>query len=297
MLSILIPTYNYDIQTLVDKVHAQLVDCKIKFEILCYDDCSTKTDITTANKSIAALENTQYKILDSNIGRSAIRNLLAKDARFDLLLFLDADVIPVKKDFISTYLKAISKETKIVYGGILYPHKKPNKTHLLRWVYGKKREALSAKQRKKNTHLRFLTLNFIVRKGVFKTVSFNEKIPNLRHEDTLFSYDLKQKGIDIEHIDNPVYHCGIEDSKTFLKKTIESHDALNLFLKKKLIAVDYTKITKTVYWLKKYRLDFVFSKSYPLTKKKFEANLLSNKPSLFVFDLYRLSYLCYTTKD
>ena len=105
MLSILIPTYNYDIQTLVDKVHAQLVDCKIKFEILCYDDCSTKTEITTANKSIAALENTQYKILDGNIGRSAIRNLLAKDARFDLLLFLDADVIPVKKDFISTYLK------------------------------------------------------------------------------------------------------------------------------------------------------------------------------------------------
>ena len=297
MLSILIPTYNYNIEALVAELHAQSTACDIDFEILCYDDGSKNLELIAVNKSIDELKNTTYKVLDTNIGRSAIRNLLAKDANYDLLLFLDADVIPVKDDFISKYLNSISDATKIIYGGIRYQEESPKKSHLLRWIYGKKREALSVVKRNENVYLSFLTLNFIIRKTIFNSVSFNEDIPNLRNEDTLFSYNLKQEKIAIGHIENPVYHLGLEDSKTFLKKAIESQDVMNLFLEQELIDIKYTQITKTIYRLKKIKLDRLFSMSHPFTRKIFKANLLSKKPSLFIFDLYKLSYLCYISKN
>ena len=297
MLSILIPTYNNNVEALVAELHAQTTACNIEFEIICYDDGSKNLELIAANESINSLKNTNYKVLGSNIGRSSIRNLLAKDAKYDLLLFLDADVIPVKKDFISKYLNSVTDSTNIIYGGIRYQEESPKKAHLLRWVYGRKREALPVTKRNKNIYLSFLTLNFIIRKTIFDSVSFNEDIPNLRNEDTLFSFNLKQAKIALAHIENPVYHLGLEDSNIFLKKSIESQDAMNQFLDEGLIDIKYTLITKTIYRLKKIKLDRLFSMTYPFTEKLFVTNLLSSKPSLFIFDLYKLSYLCYISKN
>ena len=78
MLSILIPTFNYDITALVVEVHKQSKSCNIVFEILVFDDASTDLEVRKNNASINTLENTSYTILKSNIGRSAIRNKLAK---------------------------------------------------------------------------------------------------------------------------------------------------------------------------------------------------------------------------
>ncbi|WP_452226330.1 glycosyltransferase family 2 protein [Lacinutrix cladophorae] len=293
MLSILIPTYNYNISALVEEVYAQTKQLSVDFEILCYDDGSTDKNIITANKEINNLENAQYLILEKNIGRSAIRNLLAKEAKNEWLLFLDADVLPKESNFIATYLQAITKASQVIYGGILYTKKKPDDDHLLRWTYGKKREALATKKRNENIYLSFLTLNFLIRKDIFNVVSFDEDIPNLRHEDTLFSYHLKLNKIKVEHIENPTYHLGLEKSSLFLKKSIESVDALHLFLKQNLIPKNYTLITRVFFSIKRLKLPFLFAFIYRTFKGSFEKNLLSKKPSLYLFDLYRLSYLCY----
>ena len=42
MLSILIPTYNYNVFPLVLDLHKQCLECKIDFEILCQDDHSNQ---------------------------------------------------------------------------------------------------------------------------------------------------------------------------------------------------------------------------------------------------------------
>ena len=292
MLSILIPTFNYDITALVAEVHKQSKSCNIPFEILVFDDASTDLEVRKNNASINALKNTSYTILKSNIGRSAIRNKLAKSAQYSWLLFLDADVIPVNNHFVLNYVNSLSDSKPIIYGGISYKEERPNQSQLLRWVYGKKREALNSGIRKKDIYVSFLTLNFIIRKDTFEKASFNENIPNLRYEDTLFSYDLKRKKIPITHIENPVCHLGLESSKIFLNKSKESLDALNLFLNQKLIDHKYMKISRVKNRLQKFKLDLLLSTIYPLLKKRFEKNLLSNTPSLFIFDLYRLSYLC-----
>jgi GT2 family glycosyltransferase len=228
MLSILIPTYNYEVYELVKVLNKQAQDAKIEFEIIVLDDGSQKFQIE--NNKINEFQFCTYEILKVNIGRSAIRNLLAKKAAFENLLFLDSDTIPIDTNFISNYLLQITTSEKIVSGGILYPELKPKESQSLRWKYGNSREALLAKVRNESPYLRLLTLNFMIKKSVFKKVSFNETIPNLRHEDTLFSYNLKQQNICVEHFDNPVYHLGLDDFEVAINKENESLIALKFLV-------------------------------------------------------------------
>ncbi|WP_178987743.1 glycosyltransferase family 2 protein [Winogradskyella schleiferi] len=293
MISILIPVYNYNILELVSEIHSQLSKTTKPFEILCLDDCSSNLSIQENNKNINALPFCKYTILPKNIGRSAIRNKLAQSAKYDWCLFLDADVMPKHKNFIDLYLNSISKKSEIIYGGILYPENRVNDSHLLRWIYGKEREALAYKQRNKNKYLSFLTLSFLIHKSVFNKVSFNEDIPNLRHEDTLFSYNLKERNIEIEHIENPVYHLGIESSETFLQKSLDSVAAIDLFVKQDLLPTNYTRITKMYANIENKGISKVLSTFYIKYQGAFRKNLLGKKPSLKIFDFYRLTYYCY----
>ena len=120
MLSILIPTFNYDITALVVEVHKQSKSCNIVFEILVFDDASRDLEIKKNNASINTLENTSYTILKSNIGRSAIRNKLAKSAQYSWLLFLDADVMPSSSNFIENYIKLKNSKHEAIFGGFIY---------------------------------------------------------------------------------------------------------------------------------------------------------------------------------
>ena len=297
MLSVLIPTYDYDISTLVEEIHSQLTKTDYAFEILCIDDHSTDLETIKQNERINSLSNASYVILPENIGRSRIRNLLAQKATYNWLLFLDADVIPVETDFITKYVEAISAEKEVIYGGILYQEEKPKQENVLRWIYGKKREALTVKQREEASYLRFLTLSFLIKKDVFQKVKFNEDIPNARHEDTLFANDLKHAKVVLTHIHNPVYHLGLDTSADFIRKSMESVEVLILFLKNGLIEHNDILITKVFTRIKKLGLRSILSKAYKWFGKRFEKNLLSNNPSMFIFDLYRLTYLCYLDKQ
>jgi len=288
MLSILIPIYNCNVLPLASELVKQCNSCGIIFEILCFDDASNL--FTIENQKINQIQNCSFTVLEKNIGRSAIRNLLVKKAIYENLLFLDADTMPVGKDFISNYISYINNDEKIVYGGILYESSKPPKNELLRWFYGKEREALPVSERIKNPYLSFLTLNFLIKKSIFSKVEFNENIPNLRHEDTLFSFDLKQKQITIIHIDNPVFHLGLEDSKTFLRKSEEAVLGLKNLVDSNLISPDYVKLSHYFQIIKKYRLATLTAFGFRIFKPLLIKQLFSRKPSLFLFDIYRLGY-------
>ena len=288
MISILIPTYNYNVYGLVQQLHQQATDLKLDFEIRVYDDCSTIP--IQENEKINKLSNASLTILKENIGRSAIRNLLAKEAKYPNLLFLDADTQVIKKDFLQSYIDEIPKDYQIIYGGIRYQKDAPPKEEKLRWIYGVEREALPLEERRKQPHIRFLTLNFLIHKTVFSQLKFNEEIPNLRHEDTLFSLDAKKKKIDVRHIDNPVIHLGLESSEVFLRKSRESVESLKLFVDQGLINAEETSLSAKAHQLKKNGLAFLVGLFYRISQRPIEKNLLSDSPSLFLFDIYRLGY-------
>jgi hypothetical protein len=290
MLSILIPTYNYNVYPLVLELHKQCLDCGIEFEILVQDDGSKL--FLDENKKINSLTNCIFEILNDNIGRSKIRNLLAQKSKFEYLLFLDADTFPVNNNFISIYSKQIKSQEEIVFGGIQYHKNKPKKDKLLRWVYGNKRESLSVKYRSQKTNSRALASNLLVQKRIITLYPFDSQIINYGYEDLCFLWILETKNIKVFHIENPTYHLNLETSILFLKKTKTAIENLVYIINSGKYPNIDSKINSSYIVLKKIKLITVTTFIFNKIESLIISNLLSKHPSLFLYDIYKLGYYC-----
>ncbi|MFT5251723.1 MAG: glycosyltransferase involved in cell wall biosynthesis [Flavobacteriales bacterium] len=293
MISILIPIYNFNTVPLIKELHNQCKGLGIEFEIICIDDCSTV--YKHENHVIAFLEKCSFHVLHENSGRSKIRNLLAAKASYKWLLFLDCDTFPKDKLFICAYVDQIKlSQSAAIYGGLQYRNIQPENDQMLRWVYGKKREEITVSHRLGQPYKTSLVSNFLIQKSVFATVLFNENNSSYGYEDTLFMQSLEWKGITIDQIENSVFHLNIETSTLFLAKTREAMRTL-LSLQQTNTRIE-TKITTTFKVLNNAKLVALVAKMFSRFAPVLENNLLSKKPSVFVFDLYKIGYFCYLNK-
>lgn len=291
MLSILIPVYNYAVLTLVGELKKQCNTCGIKFEIICYDDASDL--FATENQQINQFENCSFFVLEKNVGRSAIRNLLVEKATYENLLLLDADVIPVHNQFISNYIDQINKNKKVIFGGLFYENKKPVKELLLRWIYGREREALPLSERIKNPSDFALVSNLVIKKEILIRFPFDETLTKYGYEDLLFFSVLKSNAVEITQIENPVFHLNLETSSLFLSKTKMAIENLVFLNAANKITLNESRIIASFELLKRAKLLFVFSFIFKKFESKIKQNLVSEQPSLFLFDIYKLGYYCF----
>lgn len=290
MLSILIPIYNYDVRPLVESLQRQALQLALPFEIRCYDDGSLP-ELKAQNREIALLEGVNYKELPQNIGRSAIRNLLAKEAAFSKLIFLDCDVLVINEDYLQSFLR---RTDKVVYGGRVYEEERPEKKYRLRWVYGHQRESALAAERINKPYLHFMTCNFMVERTIFLKSQFNENLREYGFEDTFFALELEELGIQIGHIDNPVLTHGLDESAVFLRKTYSAVKNLGILykhdehFKQELTQI---KLLKAFLWTKRFQLGILIKPLFFLFQPIIRMNLTSAWPSLFLFDCYKLGLL------
>jgi glycosyltransferase involved in cell wall biosynthesis len=290
MLSILIPTYNYNVYPLVQELETQALLAKITFEIICIDDGSFSI-LNEENQKINSLTNCKFIENKKNVGLSNNRNNLVKYSQYDTLLFIDGDSEIINKDFINSYLKTLTEEIDIIYGGRIHP-KKVDSSRILRWKYGKYREDLNSEQRNKNIYKSVLFNNTLIKKSVFDEIGFEKSITNYGHEDTVFAYFLSDIKASVKHIDNPVLHGDVDLNKVYLNKTINSLKNLNSIYNTRLIEPNFVTFLNVFVKLKKIRLNYFFSMINKVLHPLFIVNLTSRNPSLFIFDLFRLSYFC-----
>jgi glycosyltransferase involved in cell wall biosynthesis len=294
MLSVLIPVYNFDIRDLVKNLSSQAGNCRVPFEVIVIDDASGE-ECKRLNREIMGLTGVTYIEESENLGRSKIRNKLADIAQYNNLLYLDCDSQINNEDFIQKYIEHLG-ENNVVYGGRTYTINEPaDSRYRLHWFYGKRREQIPVRIRANDPNKSFMTNNFMISREAINKVRFNEKIRGYGHEDTLFGYDLLKCNITITHIDNPVTHIGLEQSEEFLRKTREGIKNLKRIMKingneKKLVR----DITILAYYkkFKQLGLDGLVRYLYSLFESRLQKNLTSNHPNLFLFDLYKLGYLC-----
>jgi len=292
MLSILIPVYNINCSILVDDLLNQLPD-ELTYEIICIDDASTLS-YTNTSKFINHPRVSHFK-QEVNLGRSSIRNLLVEKSNYDWLLFLDADTLPVKSDFIQKYIDStiIYPETKVFYGGINYRANDLNASNQLRYKFGLNRESISVEKRSKTPYLSLLMSNTFIHKSVFDKIQFNPLIKKYGHEDAVFSNDLCKKEVAVKHIENPIYHTGVEPNTVFLNKTKIAVENLLHLHQLGILDPQINKLLLFFFKIKPYKVTTILASVYAKFGTYLENKLNNKNPSLFLFDFYRLSYLCY----
>jgi len=284
-ISVLVAVYNYSVEVLLDGLLLQLSEIKVPAEVIFMDDCSSNSEISGHN--IALTENKEairYILLNQNVGRSAVRNRLAEQAQYSHLLFIDVDSKIVNPDFLENYLLHI-KDTPAIAGGTAYSELK-NPLHSLRFYYGKSREEVAAEQRDQHPYDAITLNNLFIEKAVYLKFPLDEQLTQYGHEDTKFGYELKANKIPLLHIDNPVEHIGLEDNQAFLDKT--RLGVINFVKLVKGGLGHESKLYRAYQKLERFHAIGLFRLFYACFSKKIMKNLLSEKPSIRLFDLYKL---------
>ena len=225
-ISICIPCHNFLAEPLLKSLRREATEVPV----FLVDDGSDEK-YAEINGKAALAYHVDYEYLPKKKGRSDVRNYLAGKAQTDFLLFIDVDSLPVKRDFLASYL-AQSVKADVVCGGTKYQAKMPDRHLMLRWKYGKASEETLASDRQKKPYERLSFNNLLVRRSLF----LDNPLLNLKHgyghEDTLWGRSIETSS-GILHIDNPVYHIGLENNKAFLDKTRQAVENLAWLVQKK----------------------------------------------------------------
>ena len=294
-ISLLIPVFDYDIIALVHSMKDAMGKVPEFYEIIIGDDGSS----SEYHEKYLSLEQNNVKVISSgkNIGRAAIRNKLALEAKGDFLLFVDADVMlpGTAEAYILKWLP-FTKTSRVICGGTLYHDSSPgDPDKLLRWKYGKWREQKSAAERNKHPHAGFSTFNVMFERSVFSKIRFDEELKQYGHEDTLLGYQLKKAGINILHIDNGLMHEGLESNRDFLNKTKLGIENLSMLYDK---VTDKKSFSETVTLLRIYNklrflgLTRILAAIFIRYRDRMEIRLDSSNISLLLFGFYKMSMFC-----
>ena len=290
MLSILIPTYNYDCTRLVSDLHQQADLLGIDYEIIVADDASPTYIYKEKNREMNALPHCRLIELGENIGRARIRNLLADEAQYEWLLFMDSDAEVIEPHFISNYLTHCKVGIDVICGGLCHAKTLPDPTVSLRYAYEKRADKRrAAHYRAKSPYEQFTPFNFLIRREAFMAIRFDENIKDYGHEDTLFGIELQRKRIPLLHIDNPLRHLGLEANETFLKKT---QTALHNLALMETTLQGHSSLISAYHLLHCFHLTKAVACWYTRHEDKLTAHLNGMSPKLSLFFLYKLAYYC-----
>lgn len=288
MLSILIPTYNYDCTRLVRDLQIQAQHAAIDYEIIVADDASPIHIYKEKNREINTLPHCRFIELPENIGRARIRNRLADEAQGEWLLFMDADAEVISNNFINNYLA--HTDTDVVCGGLCHADKLPSPEVSLRYIYEKRADKhRSAHYRAQKPYEHFTPFNFIIRREVFQSIRFDDTLTDYGHEDTLFGIALYKRKVSIHHINNPLLHIGLESNGRFIEKT---RAALRNLSAMETAMQGHSSLLTAYNLLHGIGINRCIARWFARREQSLTAHLIGPTPSLRLFFIYKLGYYC-----
>lgn len=285
-LSILIPCRDYICTPLAEQLARQAASVKgLAFEVIVIDDGSTNVRMVEVNASISRKAYCRHISLAENQGRAKVRNMLAREAQYDNLLFIDCKHSLPDSSFVRRYME--HSDCDVVNGGIRIE----GDSHLLRgnlrFIYEKSAERAHTAERRSGEEYRdFHTANFMVKRSIMLAYPFDETITRYGYEDVLFGKLLKEAGIHITHIDNPVVFNHFESNKSFVAKTDEAMCTLHEYASQ---LEGYSTLLHIYNKVSRFRLAWLLRLVWHICGRAMRSNLVSNKPNLNIFKLYKLS--------
>ena len=288
-LSIAIPTRNDDCSQTVSKLLEQARrETSLDFEILIADDASDNAEVIRQLNIIGNQEGCRLIRLKENVGRAAVRNMLAREAKYDKVLFIDAGVDINNQDFLKTYILH-ANDADILCGGWKTEVGAETAKANLRAKYELDCEKNHTPlQRNKHPYRSFRTVNFLVHKDILLNNPFPADMTGYGYEDVVFGKQAEKAGCTVLHIDNPVVYKSYEDNEAFVSKTIQSVNTLYIYRER---IGQYSKLHSIAFRLRKLRLDSLMVFLYKQRSETWKKQLCGNCPSLRMLSLLKLG--CY----
>ena len=287
MLSILIPTHDYTCYKLVYDLHVQAEALGVPYEIIVAEDGSRSQVNIIANHKITDLSNCRHVVRREKSGPAEIRNILAREAIYDWLLFIDSDAKVEKSDFLHIYINNVNKADVIV-GGLYHQKENFDPSRTLRFKYEKQADRhRSAAERSLVPYAHFSTFNFMIRRSVFLCILFDKNCKDYGYEDALFGVELERRNVSLVHIDNALQHTGLDTNEKFISK---AETAIRTVISLDGKMQDKSHVENAYNKLKSLHLVWAMKVFHHLFGGLIRRNLLSRNPSLFLFSLYKLGY-------
>ena len=300
-LSILLPSYNNVCVSLVQVLQRQAdalrgkLDKPFRYEIIVADDGSTDAACIDANRVIGDMLHCRYLRMEQNVGRAQIRNVLISESRGDYVLLIDSDLFLCDDNYLYKYATSTAD---VVYGGtriggegFAMVDNEANTENLkgnLRYIYEKKAEpSHRAAFRQLRPNQEISVCNLYARRDIMEAHPFDSRFKAYGYEDVLFGKRLAESGIEVTHIDNPVLINEFESNSVFVKKTEEAILTLCRFEQD---LEGYSNLKTKVTTLGRYIPLSLFRLWHRIMKNKEKRNLTGSKPSLWLFQLYKLGF-------
>ena len=189
-------------------------------EVLAYDDGTGDNELTAEiSRSIKDCALPICIISNPvNQGRSAARNALQDAARADWVLFLDADMRPVKPSFLQDYLALIQQDiADVIFGGFEVEKITADKDRDLHRAFSETSDCLTLQERQAKGPQFVATSNLCVRKSVMIDEPFDSGFEGWGWEDSEWAARIA-KTHRLIHVDNPALHLGLETTDTLLRR-------------------------------------------------------------------------------
>lgn len=292
MLSILIPTYNQSCLALVEELSIEIDLLDIESEIIVLDDASTDQRVINELEEIEIIDHVRVVRHTENQGIMKVRFEIAALAKYDNILFLDADTFPTTTDYLAKYVNEIGK-ADIVYGGVRYRINGPHPINPLRMAYGQRYEVHSVGFREKRPYASLKSFAFLANKQKLYSLKYDEAFGCSGPGDSLFAKRMMEAGVTVKHIYNPVFHDDNDTSAQFLSKLRAGANDLLLHTEE---LNEMSRMLRTFLNLKRFGLvkpmRFVFRRF----EKIMEKNLLGQNPSITILNIYRVTYMACAMK-
>ena len=294
MISICIPIHNVNVLPLVETLLRQARASNIEVEIILFDDKSLPT-WRAINEPLHEMKNVFYLPLIENLGRSRIRNRMADMATGEWILFLDCDMRIMNDDFLQTYASYTHGLDDVICGGIYYGKRPKDRNLLLQWRTEQKVLRHRTRIRMRGVYEHVSTGNFMIRKKLFNTVRFDEKIIAYGQEDQLFSLELARHNIKPRNIENLTEHEGDVVNELFVQKTeISLYNLVRIWHANPLYHDQLYKGSKRIRvarFLQKSGFAPLFRAFFYLFKDSLRKACVSGHATMWQFSFYQMGFM------
>jgi glycosyltransferase involved in cell wall biosynthesis len=191
-----------------------------KAEVIFVDDASPQAWPRETIKACADQSPLAVTLLEShdNLGRSGARNLLLQHARAHHVLFLDADMIPDRDDFLDEWIAVIEdRAPAVAFGGFTLQKAPRTRRNALHHFVSARSDCRPALQRRQDPAQFTTTSNLLVQRSVLHAIPFDEGFSGWGWEDVDWALRAA-KQYEITHVDIPATHAGLDDADILLRK-------------------------------------------------------------------------------